>query len=123
MLLALLTLTSRRTSDAIGYAASATGSLYRSPLAIIAQAIRAILLAALLSRARRRHHAYHSFDHFVGVCQPTWVVMFGYPSYKTISSYLLDGATDKSMSFAPLETVPYFELNFCHDSTNFRASA
>ena len=64
-----------------------------------------------------------SFDHFVGVCQPTSAVMFGYPSYKTISSYLLDGATDKSMSFASLETIPYFELNFCHDSTNFRASA
>src|SRR5665811_746778 len=41
-------------SDAISfmpqvYAASATGSLYRSPLAIIAQAIRAILLASAIA--------------------------------------------------------------------------
>ena len=64
-----------------------------------------------------------SFDHFVGVCQLTWAVMFGYQSYRTISSYLLDGATDKSMSFASLETVRYFALNFCHDSASFRPSA
>src|SRR5665213_3820872 len=41
-------------SDAISftpqvYAASATGSLYRSPVAIIAQAIRAILLASAMA--------------------------------------------------------------------------
>jgi len=41
-------------SDAISftpqvYAASATGSLYRSPLAIMAQAIRAILLASAMA--------------------------------------------------------------------------
>jgi len=44
------------------YAASATGSLYRSPLAIIAQAIRAILLASAMAATfvgRRANNADH----------------------------------------------------------------
>ena len=44
------------------YAASATGSLYRSPLAIIAQAIRAILLASAMAATfvgRRASNADH----------------------------------------------------------------
>jgi hypothetical protein len=46
VLLALPAFTSRRDWRDLLYAASATGSLYRSPLAIIAQAILAILLAS-----------------------------------------------------------------------------
>src|SRR5437588_11256161 len=44
------------------YAASATGSLYRSPLAIIAQAIRAIVLASAMAATfvgRRASNADH----------------------------------------------------------------
>src|SRR6266542_5507850 len=44
------------------YAASATGSRYRSPLAIIAQAIRAILLASAMAATfvgRRANNADH----------------------------------------------------------------
>jgi hypothetical protein len=48
VLFALPTFTSRGLSGAI-YRASATGSLYRSPLAIMAQTIRAILLASAMA--------------------------------------------------------------------------
>ena len=50
MLFALPTFTSRRMAGAISFTPqSPTGSLYRSPLAIMAQTIRAILLASAMA--------------------------------------------------------------------------
>src|SRR5262245_65955815 len=54
------------------YAASATGSLYRSPLAIIAQAIRPILLASAMAATfvvRRRNNAPSQ-----GRCPLPWIL-------------------------------------------------
>src|SRR6059058_1620641 len=54
------------------YAASATGSLYRSPLAIMAQAIRAILLASAMAATlvgRRPNNAVSQ-----GRCPVPWIL-------------------------------------------------
>src|SRR5262249_17447793 len=54
------------------YAASATGSLYRSPLTIIAQAIRAILLASAMAATfvgRRANNAASQ-----GRCPLPWIL-------------------------------------------------
>src|ERR1043165_3465030 len=45
------------------YAASATGSLYRSPLAIMAHAIRAILLASAMAATLAGRRASNAVSH------------------------------------------------------------
>src|SRR3569832_1457312 len=54
------------------YAASAAGSLYRSPLAIIAQAIRAILLASALAATFVGRLANNAVSH--GRCLVPWIL-------------------------------------------------
>ena len=67
------TLTSRRLPRRdLVYAASATGSLYRSPLAIMAHAIRAILLASAMAATfvgRRANNAVSQ-----GRCLVPWIL-------------------------------------------------
>src|SRR6188768_1206036 len=53
------------------YAASAAGSLYRSPLAIIAQAIRAILLASAMAATLVGRRASNAVSH--GRCLVPWI--------------------------------------------------
>src|SRR5882724_948917 len=54
------------------YAASATGSRYRSPLAIIAQAIRAILLASAMAATFVGRRASKAVSH--GRCLVPWIL-------------------------------------------------
>src|SRR6187402_896251 len=54
------------------YAASATGSLYRSPLAIMAQTIRAILLASAMATTLVGRRASKAVSH--GRCLVPWIL-------------------------------------------------
>src|SRR5947207_15932431 len=54
------------------YAASATGSLYRSPLAIMAQTIRAILLASAIAATFVGRRASKAVSH--GRCLVPWIL-------------------------------------------------
>ena len=54
------------------YAASATGSLYRSPLAIMAQTIRAILLASAIAATLVGRRASKAVSH--GRCLVPWIL-------------------------------------------------
>src|SRR5271169_6584483 len=54
------------------YAASATGSLYRSPLAIIAQTIRAILLASAMAATFVGRRASNAVSQ--GRCLVPWIL-------------------------------------------------
>jgi len=54
------------------YAASATGSLYRSPLAIMAQAILAILLASATAATFVGRRANNAVSH--GRCLAPWIL-------------------------------------------------
>src|ERR1700722_4236756 len=54
------------------YAASATGSLYRSPLAIIAQTIRAILLASAIAATLVGRRASSAVSQ--GRCLVPWIL-------------------------------------------------
>ena len=54
------------------YAASATDSLYRSPLAIIAQAILAILLASAMAATFVGRRANKAVSH--GRCLVPWIL-------------------------------------------------
>ena len=54
------------------YAASATGSLYRSPLAIMAQTIRAILLASAMAATLVGRRASNAVSH--GRCLVPWIL-------------------------------------------------
>src|ERR1035437_11166819 len=56
------------------YAASATGSLYRSPLAIIAHAIRGILLASAMAAALVGRRASNAVSH--GRCLAPWILAY-----------------------------------------------
>ena len=54
------------------YAASATGSLYRSPLTIMAQTIRAILLASAIAATFAGRRASNAVSH--GRCWVPWIL-------------------------------------------------
>src|SRR5213596_1653500 len=54
------------------YAASATGSLYRSPLAIMAHAIRAILLASAMAATFVGRRTSNAASH--GRCLVPWIL-------------------------------------------------
>src|SRR5881394_4421818 len=54
------------------YAASATGSLYRSPLAIMAQTIRAILLPSAMAATFVGRRASKAVSH--GRCLVPWIL-------------------------------------------------
>src|SRR5471030_686999 len=54
------------------YAASATGSLYRSPLVIMAQTIRAILLASAMAATFVGRRANKAVSH--GRCLVPWIL-------------------------------------------------
>ena len=54
------------------YRASATGSLYRSPLAIMAQTIRAILLASAIAATLVGRRASKAVSH--GRCLVPWIL-------------------------------------------------
>src|ERR1700704_633693 len=54
------------------YAASATGSLYRSPFAIMAQTIRAILLASAMAAIFVGRRASNAVSH--GRCLVPWIL-------------------------------------------------
>ena len=54
------------------YAASATGSLYRSPLAIIAQAIRAILLASAIAATLVGRRSNNAVSQGHARCHGSW---------------------------------------------------
>src|SRR3954463_16519640 len=54
------------------YAASATGSLYRSPLAIMAQTIRAILLASAIAATLVGRRASNAVSQ--GRCLVPWIL-------------------------------------------------
>src|SRR6201989_1325659 len=54
------------------YAASATGSLYRSPLTIMAQTIRAILLASAIAATFVGRRASKAVSH--GRCLVPWIL-------------------------------------------------
>src|SRR6187200_3500745 len=54
------------------HAASATGSLYRSPLAIMAHAIRAILLASAMAATFVGRRASNAASH--GLCLVPWIL-------------------------------------------------
>ena len=54
------------------YAASATGSLYRSPLTIMAQTIRAILLASAMAATLVGRRASKAVSH--GRCLVPWIL-------------------------------------------------
>src|SRR5436189_6070697 len=54
------------------YAASATGSLYRSPLAIMAHAIRAILFASAMAATFVGRRASNAASH--GRCLVPWIL-------------------------------------------------
>src|SRR3954449_2608095 len=56
------------------YAASATGSLYRSPLAIMAQTIRAILLASAIAATFVGRRASNAVSH--GRCLVPWILAY-----------------------------------------------
>ena len=56
----------------LGYAASATGSLYRSPLAIMAQAMRAILLASAMAATLVGRRANNAVSQ--GRCLVPWIL-------------------------------------------------
>src|SRR3982074_2009084 len=74
VLFALPTFTSRRMSARrdLVYAASATGCLYRSPLAIMAQAIRAILLASAVTATFVGRRASNAVSQ--GRCLVPWIL-------------------------------------------------
>src|ERR1700722_2543977 len=56
----------------LAYRASATGSLYRSPLAIIAQTIRAILLASAIAATLVGRRASNAVSQ--GRCPVPWIL-------------------------------------------------
>src|SRR5476651_2629849 len=56
------------------YRASATGALYRSPLAIMAQAIRAILLASAMAATLAGFRASNAVSH--GRCPVPWILAY-----------------------------------------------
>src|SRR4249920_2672744 len=58
----------------LGYAASATGSLYRSPLTIMAQTIRAILLASAIAATLVGRRASNAVSH--GRCLVPWILAY-----------------------------------------------
>src|SRR5262245_15592996 len=72
VLLALPTFTSRPHWRDLPHAASATGSLYRSPLAIIAQAILAILLASATAATFVDRRANRDVSQ--GRCPAAWIL-------------------------------------------------
>jgi hypothetical protein len=56
----------------LAYRASATGSLYRSPLAIMAQTIRTILLASAMAATLAGRHASKAVSQ--GRCLVPWIL-------------------------------------------------